>query len=154
MFAQLSHIVSRFATAVHVLAYLAIRGEGAALTSERIALSVNTNAAVVRRLLMQLSAAGLTGSQMGTGGGAILLKAPEDITLLDVYLAVDELEVFSLHRASRNVKCLVGRNITEVLREVATGAEDAVRRELAGRRLSDVVKTVVRNEARRADPPR
>ena len=63
---------SRFATAAHVLAYLAVRGQDGAIPSERIALSVNTNAAVVRRLLMQLSAAGLTTSQLGTGGGAML----------------------------------------------------------------------------------
>lgn len=119
------------------------------MTSERIALSVNTNAAVVRRLLMQLSAAGLTSSQLGTGGGAILAKRSEDITLLDIYLAVDELEVFPLHRSPPNVKCLVGRNITGVLRDVADSAEKAVRQELAGKRLSDIVKAVIRNEARR-----
>lgn len=142
---------SRFATAVHVLAYLAIRGDGAALTSERIALSVNTNAAVVRRLLMQLSAAGLTSSQMGTGGGAMLARRAEDITLLDIYQAVDQLEVFPLHRSPPNVKCLVGRNITGVLQEIAGSVEMAVRKELADRRFADVVKAVVRYEAFRDD---
>lgn len=119
------------------------------MTSERIALSVNTNPAVVRRLLMQLSAAGLTASQLGTGGGAILAKAPEDISLLDIYSAVDELELFPLHRSPPNVKCLVGRNITDVLRDVADSAESEVRKELAGRKLADVVKAVIRHEARR-----
>jgi Rrf2 family protein len=142
---------SRFAIAVHVLAYLAIRGEGSALPSERIALSVNTNPTVVRRLLMQLAASGLTSSQLGTGGGAMLAREPESITLLEIYEAVDKLEVFPLHRSPPSPKCLVGRNITDVLREVSDSAEEAIRGELRGKRLSDIIKAVIRNEARRGD---
>ena len=52
---------SQFSVAVHVLAMLADVGEGN-VKSEYIAASVNTNAVVIRRLLGQLSQAGLFAS--------------------------------------------------------------------------------------------
>lgn len=141
---------SRFATAAHVLAYLAVRGQGGAIPSERIALSVNTNPAVVRRLLMQLSAAGLTTSQLGTGGGAMLAKPPESITLLEIHNAVEEMEVFALHRSPPNPKCLVGRNITGVLQDIADEAERAVRAVLSRQTVADVANAVLERESQRA----
>ena len=80
---------SRFAFAVHVLALLA-QQEGVPLSSEIIAGSVNTNPALIRRLLSMLANAGLTASQLGAGGGALLAREPQTITLLDVYRAVDD----------------------------------------------------------------
>ena len=50
---------SRFAFAVHVLALLSLQ-EGTPLSSEMIAGSVNTNPALIRRLLTMLAEAGLT----------------------------------------------------------------------------------------------
>jgi DNA-binding NarL/FixJ family response regulator len=54
---------SRFAYAVHVLALLSLQ-EGVPLSSEIIAGSVNTNPALIRRLLSMLAAAGLTTAQI------------------------------------------------------------------------------------------
>src|SRR3712207_248133 len=62
---------SRFAVAVHILTLLADAG-GEPVTSEYIAASVNTNPSLIRRLLSALARAGLTTSQLGTGGGALL----------------------------------------------------------------------------------
>jgi DNA-binding IscR family transcriptional regulator len=41
------------------------------VSSERMAGSINTNASFARRLVGTLAAAGLTTSQVGTGGGAL-----------------------------------------------------------------------------------
>ena len=60
---------TRFAVAVHILAFLGTQ-DGIPASSELIAGSVNTNASLIRRLLSQLTKAGLARSQMGTGGGA------------------------------------------------------------------------------------
>ncbi len=112
-------------------------------------MSVNTNPTVVRRLLMQLAAAGLTTSQLGTGGGAMLARPAETITLLEIHAAVEEMEVFALHRTPPNPKCLVGRNITSVLTRVAHDAEQAVREVLGSRTLADITDAVLANEAER-----
>src|SRR5206468_11455139 len=94
-------------------------------------------------------AAGLTTSQLGTGGGAMLAKAPGAITLLDIRAAVEDMEVFALHRAAPNPKCLVGPNITGVLEIVAERAERAVRDVLGDKTLADVASEVLKSEAQR-----
>src|ERR1051325_3100661 len=106
---------TRFAVAAHVLPFRQSQG-GEPAPSELIASSVNTNPSLIRRLLSQLAKAGLTTSQMGTGGGALLARPADRISLLDVYHAIDEdAEVFAVHPGP-NPNCLVGRNIQAALR--------------------------------------
>nr|WP_205192718.1 MULTISPECIES: Rrf2 family transcriptional regulator [Burkholderiaceae] len=140
---------SRFAFAVHVLALLSLQG-GVPLSSDMIAGSVNTNPALIRRLLSMLAEAGLTTSQLGAGGGALLARAPGQITLLDVYRAVEEAPLFSLHREAPNPACMVGRNIQGVLHGIVDEAQQAMESALAGRTLADATADVVRTEKQRA----
>lgn len=136
---------SRFAFAVHVVALLA-QQEGVPLSSEIIAGSVNTNPALIRRLLTMLAQAGLTTSQLGAGGGALLARAPEDITLLEVYRAVEDPQLFGLHREEPNPACMVGRNIQQVLRGIMDDAQRAMEASLAARTVADTFSDVVRRE--------
>ncbi|CAM2193412.1 putative HTH-type transcriptional regulator YwnA [Paraburkholderia kururiensis] len=136
---------SRFAFAVHVLALLA-QQEGVPLSSEIIAGSVNTNPALIRRLLTMLAQAGLTTSQLGAGGGALLARAPEDITLLEVHRAVEDPQLFGLHREEPNPACMVGRNIQQVLRGIMDDAQRAMEASLAARTVADTFSDVVRRE--------
>ena len=133
---------SRFAYAVHVLALLSLQ-EGVPLSSEIIAGSVNTNPALIRRLLSMLAAAGLTTSQLGAGGGALLAREPKDIALIDVYRAVDEGKLIGLHRDTPNPDCMVGRHIQAVLVEVVDDAVRALEASLASRTLADVTAGVL-----------
>src|SRR5437764_8234849 len=111
-------ISSRVAVAVHVLAYMAYKRSEAS-TSERIAASVNTHPVVVRRLIGALRNAGMVTVQPGVGGGAMLAREPADITLLDVYRAVEDGdELFSLHPSEPSSSCSVGGNIRDVLRPI------------------------------------
>lgn len=138
---------TRFAVAVHVLTFLQTQG-GEPATSELIASSVNTNPSLVRRLLSQLARAGLTTSQMGAGGGALLARPAERITLLDVYRAVDEdRTVIPLHPAP-NLRCPVGRNIHRVLETRVDAAERALHAELARTTVADLARDVARRERR------
>ncbi|SEA84376.1 Rrf2 family transcriptional regulator [Paraburkholderia sartisoli] len=139
---------SRFAFAVHVLALLSLQ-DGAPLSSDMIAGSVNTNPALVRRLLSMLSEAGLTTSQLGAGGGALLARAPRDITLLEIYRAVDDAQLFALHREEPNPACMVGRNIQVVLRGIIDDAQRAMESSLAARTLADATADVERAERQR-----
>jgi len=79
---------SRFSVALHVLAHLVDAPEPQ--TSEHLAACVGTNAVVVRRTLAGLREAGLVTSSRGTGGGWLLARHAADITLRDVYAALDE----------------------------------------------------------------
>jgi Rrf2 family protein len=139
---------SRFAVAAHILTLLYERG-GDPLTSEYIAGSVNTNPAVIRRLLTLLAKAGLTTAQLGAGGGTLLARPAASITLLDVYRAVDEGALFAMHRQGPNPECPVGRHIQAALEGTMDAAARAVETELARRTVADLVDDVRRRERRK-----
>jgi Rrf2 family protein len=139
---------SRFAVATHILTLL-YEGNGEPLTSEYIAGSVNTNAAVIRRLLSHLARAGLTTAQLGAGGGALLARPAQEITLRDVYRAVDEGSLFALHPQGPNPDCPVGRHIQASLEGIMDDAEHALEAELAKRTIADLVEDVRKRERRR-----
>lgn len=136
---------SRFAYAVHILALLSLQ-RGEPLSSEIIAGSVNTNPALIRKLLSMLARAGLTTSQLGAGGGALLARAPKAIALIDVYRAVDEAPLFGLHREAPNPACLVGRHIQQVLVGIIDDAQRAMEASLGSRTLADVTAGVIEAE--------
>ncbi len=132
---------TRFAVAAHALAVIANKC-GEPITSERIAYSASTNPAVVRRLLSMLADAGLTRSQLGQGGGALLAKPPEQITLLDVYKAVEEPELVALHRQHPAEDCYIGRYIQETLLETTCAAERAFQARLAETSIADLLAEI------------
>jgi len=129
---------SRFAVAVHVLTLMAW-ADDEPLKSEQVAESVNTNAVVIRRMLCELAESKLVVSQSGAMGGSKLAREPEQITLLDIYQAVENRGVFSLHRHPPSRHCPVGVNIGTVLNQVLDEVDTAVERVLANITIKDVV---------------
>jgi Rrf2 family protein len=129
---------SRFAVAVHVLTLMAW-AEEEPLKSEQVAESVNTNPVVIRRMLCELAESKLVVSQTGSTGGTKLARQPEHITLLDIYQAVENRGVFSLHRHPPNRHCPVGVNIGPVLNDVLDEVDAAVERVLENITIRDVV---------------
>jgi Rrf2 family protein len=137
---------SRLTIAVHALAWLALaqRRGRQQLTSEQVAASVNTNPVIIRRSLGDLRRAGLVSVRRGAGPGWSLARRPEDITVLDVYDAVESRPLFALHHAEPNVECPVGRGIRPALHGVYAGAEQALRAELGGTSIADVLHDTLR----------
>jgi Rrf2 family protein len=140
---------SRFAVAVHILTLLE-QQQGEPVTSEYIAGSVNTNPSLVRRLVGMLTKAGLTNSQLGTGGGAFLARSASKISLLDVYRAVDEGELFAMHRERPNPACPIGRNIQAALETHFATASKALEDELRQVTVADVLADVRKQDRRRS----
>jgi Rrf2 family protein len=134
---------TRFAVAVHILTGLAV-SDGKPLRSEDLAYSANTGAVVIRGLLSRLSDAGLTRSQLGAGGGSLLAKPARKIRLLDVYAAVEDTELFSLHRTPPCESCAVGGNILEAIQPALDRARKALEAELAKTTVADVAADVAR----------
>lgn len=134
-------ISSRFAVAVHILSLLE-ESEGDPVTSEYIAKSVNTNPAVVRRIICMLAEAKLTTSRRGAGGGALLARPATDIPLLEVFQSVEASELFAMHNGQPNPQCPVGRNIQAALAETTVAAERALKAELANRTVADILHDV------------
>lgn len=80
---------SRLSLALHTLGHMA-RDPDRMRKSADIAAHAGTNPVVVRRVLGSLREAGLLVSESGHAGGWRLARAPQEITLADVYLALDE----------------------------------------------------------------
>lgn len=131
----------RFAVGVHIMALLAsIEGP---VPSSMIAGSVNTNPAMIRRILGMLNKAGLTTGTMGSSGGAMLARSAAQISLLEIYRAVDEPGVLALHANAPNPACEVGKGITVVLEGVIARAENAMEAVIAGITVQDVLKDLL-----------
>ena len=121
---------TQFAVAVHTLANLSVNG-GGPMRSEDLAYSAKTGAVVIRGLLSRLSDAGLTRSQLGAGGGALLAGPAKHMPLLDVYRAVEDPELFPLHRTPPCATCAVGGNILRAMEPTLSRARMALEEQLA-----------------------
>jgi Rrf2 family protein len=135
---------SHFALATHVVTALAVRGDGAPMTSAELARSVNTNPAFLRTLLGQLRRAGVIEVALGKGGGATLARPASKVTLADVYRAVETRPAARLHRCTPDRKCIVGRNILQVLGDVVEDVEAAALGRLAHTTVADLATRVRR----------
>mgnify|MGYP005780177305 CR=1 FL=1 len=133
-------ITSRFTVAVHTLLTIYYFGEKNKVTSDFIAQSVCVNPVVIRRTLLSLKAAGMVEVKAGSGGASIV-KDMGDITLYDVYKAVDSMDgdMFHFHE-NPNPACPVGRNIHAVLDSHLADAQAAMENELKNVTLLDLTK--------------
>lgn len=109
-------ISTRFTVALHIFACVEAFSGKYKVTSDFLAASINTNPVIVRKILGQLSRAGLISVTRGTGG-IELVRSPEEITFYDVYRAVESVENNTLFRfhENPNPECPVGRNIHALL---------------------------------------
>lgn len=132
-------ISSRFTVAIHTLLCIDTFAADNKVTSEFIAGSVHVNPVVIRRTLGQLKQAGMVDMVRGSGG-AMLVRSLSDVTLLDVYRAVDCVEedsLFNFH-SDPNPACPVGRNIHRVLDGRLTEAQRVLEDKLRETKLSDI----------------
>ncbi len=139
-------ISSRFSVGIHILALINLNKEGIS-SSEFLAGSVNTNPTLIRKIMGMLKKAGLIEVQPGIAG-AKLAKEPSNISLLDVYKAVDvvqEKELFNVHE-NPHPECLVGRNIQDSITPVLSAAQLAMEKVLENVTIEDIVEDIGEKE--------
>jgi Rrf2 family protein len=129
---------SRFTIAAHILLAI-VNFEGKEkTTSTFLAGSVNVNPVIIRNTLGQLKSAGLVTVKAGEGG-ASLAKEPKDITLLDVFDAVEkDEELFHFHEHP-NPNCPVGHSVHAVLDGRLEAIQDSMRDQLRATTLQDLL---------------
>ena len=115
---------------------------GDVLDSRTIAASVNTNPVVVRRLLIALRRAGLVRTVSGKSGGSTLARSPRQVSLLDIFHAVQSPQFIAVN--DRNVlrKCPVSCCMKEIMVDVSQRAERALRQQLRGVTLDQVIRKI------------
>ncbi len=134
-------ISSRFTIAVHLLTALNHFEKDYKITSDFLAGSIQVNPVIVRRTMQQLKAAGMIAVKRGQGGMS-MAKPLEEITLYDIYRAVDSVEdeqLFHFHE-NPNPECPVGRNIHKGLDDKLAHAQLAMETSLKETTLADVIR--------------
>lgn len=143
-------ITSKFTAAVHILTCIEIFGGEMRVTSDFLSGSTGVNAVIVRNVLGQLREAGIVETRQGSGG-ANLAKALDEITLYDIYKAVDctdDTGLFRFHE-NPNAKCPVGRNIHKVMDSRLEAAQAALENDLKRTTLAKIVadtKKIIEDE--------
>ncbi|OJG54805.1 BadM/Rrf2 family transcriptional regulator [Enterococcus haemoperoxidus] len=95
--------------------------------------------------MSKLKKAGLIHTSRGATQ-TYLLKKPEDISLYDVYEAVElDHEVFNIHQ-NPNPNCLVGANIQSALEEQYSRVQQSMEAELKEITLADVIHQIKQQE--------
>ena len=129
---------TRFSSAIHTLILIAESEKP--MPAEDIAGSVGTNASYIRKIIGLLKKKDIIESHRGISGYELKLKA-EELTLLQIYQAVNETEaigLFDLHQ-NPNDQCIVGRHIKPVLTDMFMEMEETVALALSGKTLADCI---------------
>ena len=112
----------------------------AQMSSEQLAESANTNAVVIRRLICSLTRAGLIQTSRGKSGGVALAKDPSEITLNDIYSALELSEAISHHEKPTHKECPISCATHQMILSISEGAEKALEKYLSSLKLSDLIK--------------
>ena len=156
-------ITSKFTAAVHILTCIEVFGGEMRVTSDFLSGSTGVNAVIVRNVLGQLREAGIVETRQGSGG-AHIAKPTGEITLYDIYRAIEctddtglfragEITLYDIYRAiectddtglfrfheNPNAKCPVGRNIHKVMDSRLEAAQAALENELKLTTLAEIV---------------
>lgn len=132
-------ISSRFTIALHIFTCAEVFKDQCKVTSDFLASSINTNPVIIRKILGQLSKAGLIKVLRGTGGIEIT-RSLKEITFYDVYKAVDSVEGGNLFHFHENPspECPVGRNIHRLLDGKLQSIQDAMEEKMRGYTIADL----------------
>lgn len=131
---------TKVSVATHILALIYLEGEDG-ITSDQIAGSIQTNPAVVRKLLSQLKKGELIESSPGPVPTR-LKDSPENITLYQIYMSVETpRDIFLLHEDT-SPDCVVGRNIQDSLAGYVKQVEERLNEELKTITLADVIANI------------
>lgn len=130
---------SRLTIATHILLCVDILNDDLKVTSTILAGSINTNPVIVRNILGLLSSAGIVEIKAGVGG-AYLAKSPNEITLLDIFKAVEKEESLFHFHENPNPECPIGRNVHSVMDGKLENIQSAMENEMAKITLEQLVE--------------
>lgn len=137
----------KLSDAVHILAYIEIF-QDEDLSSKAIADSIESNPSLIRRLMSSLSKAGLLITQSGSVSPR-LSRPADQITLLDVYLAIDDSHELLHVDEKTNMNCPVGRNIQDTLNAAYAQVQKAAEESMQSIVLQDLIDDVLIREKNR-----
>lgn len=132
---------TKLSVSIHILSIIALMG-AEPVTSEYLASSINTNPVLVRRLMSRLKRAKLieTSTKLGVTG---LARAKEDITLLDIFLAVEDHPLLFAIHGNTNHQCPVGAKIEDTLKPLYDDIQNETEKKLSTVTLAEITKEFI-----------
>ncbi|KRM20992.1 transcriptional regulator family protein [Latilactobacillus graminis DSM 20719] len=108
------------------------------LSSQRIAKSINTNPSFIRQIMSQLKAADLLTSVKGHAEPK-LAKAPDQISLCDIYKAVDDTRLLNID-TQIDPSCGPGQNIQLSLATYYDQIQETAEQQMQSIKLADIIQ--------------
>lgn len=130
---------TKLSDAVHIMAFIEIN-QDFDLSSTAIATSIQTNPAFVRQIMMKLRKAGLMSSVTGHAKPS-LAKPAEQITLLEIYKAVEGDKPLLHLDTHTNPECGVGVNIQLALLDYYQEIQKMAEERMNQISLQDIIKS-------------
>ncbi|MDT8782513.1 MAG: Rrf2 family transcriptional regulator [Candidatus Bathyarchaeota archaeon] len=145
---------TRFPLAVHTLMIVSAFSDQRKINSDFIAESTGVNAVIIRNIFTRLKKAGLISVSPGPGG-ATLSKKPMQITLLDIFNAVEAEKTEDIFRFHGNPSpyCPIGSNIYEILYSHLDNAVSALKKELNSVTLAHLINELNQRVPNLPPPP-
>lgn len=116
---------------LHAMKFLAARFSEGPFSTETIALELGVSSAHLSKVLQRLSKHGMVKATRGPGGGVSLARRPEEVSMLQVYEALDG----PIYAGS----CLMGREHCEhkecILGDLINEVNESVRKRLEDTKL-------------------
>lgn len=134
---------NRLSDLLQILVYVEVHKDEA-IGSKRLASSLKTNDSLVRQMLMQLRRAGLVSTQRGKAG--VTIERPRDqITVLDVYRAIDNQGDLLKVDQQTAENCSVGVAFPEVLEDHFQAIQREAEAQMARITLKQLVEETQQN---------
>lgn len=131
---------TRFTDAIHTMVLIATNRDNsdADLSSSAFAKSANTNPGFIRQLMRQLRQAGLISSVKGHPMPT-LNKEPEEITLAEIYTALNENKTVLRLSTHPSTECGIGINIQYVIQDYYNELHEEIIRNMEKVTLQDII---------------
>ncbi|CAM2067322.1 Rrf2 family transcriptional regulator [Sulfidibacter corallicola] len=130
---------TRLSTAAHIMMYLAWN-EGDRVRIDDIAKSANANPSRLRQLCSQLAQGGYIKTYKGAKGGIEAVCPPDQVSLLDLCVCIEDLNFFALTPHKANKKCPIGAAIAPTLSRLYTDYNNIFREYLKATTIMDLIE--------------
>lgn len=128
---------ARLSDTLHILILIHLDDNGPR-TSAGIAESIKTNPSYVRQLMAKLKANGIISNTQGHAN-ASLSKKPEEISMLEVYRAVEGDKPLLHLDTDTNPECGIGINIQFAISDFYNEIQEMVNAKMASISLKDII---------------
>lgn len=133
-----------FSQAISILSFIYIKtelGNYNYLSTRAISEALNIPIPTIVKVIKSLNHAGLIRTKEGIGGGMILNRDPEDIELLDIFLAVESNK--PLFKVDLNFS-IEGSKVEAIQHEITesiSSIEQSMKNALSNKTLSEIIKS-------------